>query len=71
MFFTEQEFRLLAHPAGLDTCPRCGGRVERRDLGLRPPVGNDDPPPGKRITNDGFSLSVHDAIPIAKGRHNL
>lgn len=44
MFFTDQEFRQLAHPAGLDSCPRCGGCVARRDLGLRPPGSGYSPP---------------------------
>ena len=45
MFFTEMEFRQLAHPISAGVCPRCGGRVERCDLGVRLATGT--PPPRK------------------------
>ena len=45
MFFTEMEFRQLAHPISAGVCPRCGGRVERCDLGVRLATG--PPPPRK------------------------
>lgn len=66
MFFTEMEFRQLAHPTSIGVCPRCGGHVERCDLGVRPAI--DPPPPQARIQLDAGSwCAAPAALRVARG----